>query len=60
MTLLLSGIFIINEVSKLAQQISISQRQEIHQMQVWLRTWFNAGGMGMMGPRMGSFGGRWM
>ncbi|MFB2838776.1 DUF305 domain-containing protein [Aerosakkonemataceae cyanobacterium BLCC-F167] len=48
------------EVSKLAQQISISQRQEIHQMQAWLRSWFNAGGMGMMNPRMGSFGGRWL
>ena len=49
-----------NEVSKLAEQISISQRQEIHQMQVWLRTWFNAGGMGMMGGRNQHFGGRWM
>jgi uncharacterized protein (DUF305 family) len=49
-----------NEVSKLAEQISISQRQEIHQMQSWLRTWFNAGGMGMMGGRNHRFGGRWM
>ncbi|MBE9225260.1 DUF305 domain-containing protein [Phormidium sp. LEGE 05292] len=49
-----------NEVSKLAQQISISQRQEIHQMQAWLIGWFNAGGMGMMGPRNGGVGGRWM
>ncbi|XWK86748.1 MAG: DUF305 domain-containing protein [Phormidium sp.] len=49
-----------NEVSKLAEQISISQRQEIHQMQSWLRTWFNAGGMGMMGGRNHRFGGGWM
>lgn len=48
------------EVSKLAEQISISQRREIHQMQSWLRSWFNAGGMGMMGPRNGRLGGRWL
>ncbi|OKH35874.1 hypothetical protein NIES2119_19235 [[Phormidium ambiguum] IAM M-71] len=49
-----------NEVSKLAEQISISQRREIHQMQSWLRSWFNASGMGMMGRRNGRFGGRWL
>jgi len=46
-----------NEVKKLAQQISISQRQEINQMQAWLRTWFNAGGMmGMPGNNRSGIG----
>ncbi|MFB2934206.1 DUF305 domain-containing protein [Aerosakkonemataceae cyanobacterium BLCC-F154] len=49
-----------NEVNQLASKISISQRQEIHQMQAWLRSWFNAGGMGMMGGGNPRFGGRWM
>lgn len=34
-----------DEVNKLAENISTSQRQEIHQMQNWLQTWFGAGGM---------------
>ena len=33
------------EVNTLAQQISTAQRNEIHQMQSWLQTWFGATGM---------------
>lgn len=43
-----------NEVKNLATQISITQHNEIHQMQAWLRNWFGSPGMmGGMGFRGG-------
>ncbi len=40
-----------DEVNKLAESISTSQRNEIHQMQSWLQSWFGA--TGMMGNHHG-------